>query len=1111
MANSLISPGVQVSVIDESNYAPTALGTVPFIIMATAQDKTNNSGTTAVGTTKANAGTMFTVGSQRELTNLFGMPAFPSDASGNRIYGSELAEYGLHAAFNVLDIISTAYVMRADIDLNQLEGKTVRPTANAVAGTMWLNTAISSWGTFEWNATNQVFNRIQPTVITDTANILNGVPRTSFGSIGDYAVDVTNEINTVYYKNYLNNWVVVGSTTWQQTSAPAVSATVRNTTGLTIGHSFKINNTTITVAAGGDTALAAQINALNSGAGITGVTAAKVNGYFVLFVTPASRSDGSTVDGKVKIENVSGAVLTTLGITAGTYAGPVVQFSKHSSVPAWKTINTTPRPTGSIWVKTTNFNYGANLATYVRNGITNTWDLIPNLLYASGADATTGLDPTRGGLAIPKGTLFTRYDSSNNYVTYQTYVRYATGVTSAAGTIANPTLTAAETFTISASVIGSSTYQAGYTITVPASPNNTVAGVAAAISAANVSLLDGTVLVKASVNASGQLVLSHALGGSIILVDTTGTPLADMGFYYDDGGIVSDIPTVNATYAGTGINISNWVRLSDSVHSGITYIAQGYQPTAIPADGTLWYYSGALEADIMINKDNVWKGYRNVTSDARGYNLSNTDPDGPIFSYSAPTLQSDGTALVYGDIWIDTSSFDSYPTIWRYQSVSGTSQWVQLDITDATTENGVVFADARWDTDGTSDIFLDDIPAITTLATSDYTDLDVVDPELYPNGCLLFNTRRSSNNVKQYVKEYFTTANFPQQSAPDVQATWQSYSGKKWNNVPYFGRQAVRNVVVSAMSQAVTNSTELREEGKDFNLLVSPGYNEVLDTLITLNNDRKNTGFVIGEVPMGLSTDSTTVENYLLDSLGSGLSGEDGLVTNDAYTAIFYPGVAIMSALDGVGNIAVPTSTVMLRTFIRSDQIGEVWFAPAGNTRGVIDGVSAIGYIDRTNNNAFVSTGVPQSMRDLLYTHQVNPITYFPNVGRINYGNHTRQANATALDRINVARLVCYIRNRIEAIIRPLVFEPNDKLTRDTAKSLIDKLMNDITSRRGLYDHLVVCDRTNNTNETIDRNELHIDVAIEPVKAVEFIYIPVRIKGTGQIGAGNLAPALPLA
>ena len=343
-----------------------------------------------------------------------------------------------------------------------------------------------------------------------------------------------------------------------------------------------------------------------------------------------------------------------------------------------------------------------------------------------------------------------------------------------------------------------------------------------------------------------------------------------------------------------------------------------------------------------------------------------------------------------------------------------------------------------------------------------------------------------------------------------VTDTWQSYSGKAWNNVPYFGRKAQRNVIVSAMSEAVTNSAEIREEGKAFNLLVCPGYPEMLETLKVLNDDRRNTGFIIGEVPMGLSTDQTTVENYLTDSVSSGITSEDSLNNSDSYTAVFYPGAATMNALSGTGSIVVPTSTVMLKTMVRSDQLSDVWFAPAGNARGVLDCLS-IGYVNRQNRNSFTSTGVPQGLRDLLYTHSVNPLVYFPQVGLINYGNRTRQRDATALDRINVARLIAYLRGRLEQIVRPLVFEPNDKITRDKAKAIVNQLLNDVATRRGVYDFLVVCDRSNNTNATIDRNELHIDIAIEPVKSVEFIYIPVRVKATGQIQGGNIAPALPLA
>ena len=124
---------------------------------------------------------------------------------------------------------------------------------------------------------------------------------------------------------------------------------------------------------------------------------------------------------------------------------------------------------------------------------------------------------------------------------------------------------------------------------------------------------------------------------------------------------------------------------------------------------------------------------------------------------------------------------------------------------------------------------------------------------------------------------------------------------------------------------------------------------------------------------------------------------------------------------------------------------------------------------------------------------------------RSNFGNHTLQGTATALDRINVARLVAYLRAQLEVIGNQYLFEPNDAITRGAITAQITSLMNALVSSRGIYDYLVVCDLTNNTPATIDANELHVDIAIEPEKAIEFIYIPLRIQNTGTIQAQQLA------
>jgi len=134
-----------------------------------------------------------------------------------------------------------------------------------------------------------------------------------------------------------------------------------------------------------------------------------------------------------------------------------------------------------------------------------------------------------------------------------------------------------------------------------------------------------------------------------------------------------------------------------------------------------------------------------------------------------------------------------------------------------------------------------------------------------------------------------------------------------------------------------------------------------------------------------------------------------------------------------------------------------------------------------------------------LYTNHINPITFQPGVGILNFGNKTCTTISSALDRINVARLIGYIRVQLYKISQQFLFEPNDQLTRDQFRNAVTSLMLDIQTKRGIYDYLVICDLSNNTPTTIDRNELWLDLAIEPVKAVEFIYIPVRILNTGEL------------
>jgi hypothetical protein len=302
------------------------------------------------------------------------------------------------------------------------------------------------------------------------------------------------------------------------------------------------------------------------------------------------------------------------------------------------------------------------------------------------------------------------------------------------------------------------------------------------------------------------------------------------------------------------------------------------------------------------------------------------------------------------------------------------------------------------------------------------------------------------------------------------------------------------------MKSSVESTTALREEQREFNLLSCPGYPELIGNLETLNADRKETAFVVGDTPFRLAPNSTAITSYANNTAGAPDNGEEGLVTTNSFTGVFYPS-GFTTDLAGE-SVAVPPSHMMLRTIAFNDTVAFPWFAPAGVRRGNVDNATSVGFIN--SEGEFETTAVSEGLRDSLYSVHINPISFVTGAGLVNFGQKTRQLTPSALDRINVARLVAFVRLQLDKIARPFIFEPNDSLTRNELKQSIESFLLELTSQRALFDFAVVCDESNNTPSRIDRNELYVDVAIEPVKAVEFIYIPVRLKNTGEIATLGL-------
>jgi len=1083
---ALVSPGLELTVTDESQYVPGAVGTVPLVIFATAQDKVIN-GAIASGTTAANAGKLQAFGSQRELAAGMGYPVFKQSAAGTPLHGNEQNEYGLMAAYSALGLGNRMFAIRADIDLDQLTSTAVRPIGSVANGIYWFDLATSTFGINEWDADTGAFTLKTPLLLTDTADLVTGppfAPAQSIGTIGSYAVvikdDTTNgAANFIYYKNASNAWVKVGSTDWQN-SFPTVTGTVASPTLAAGTNQLKINNEVVTLGSAAN--LSTIVSAINA-ADIAGVTASGATTYLEIFVTSAAASDGTNVDGKLSITNNTGSLdaLSVVGIQSREidsdeeYAAPILTYGSYVQVPSWRSTDTTPRPTGSVFLKTSAIGNGASLSMKVYSATADSWTTLAAPIYASEEAALYGLDISAGGNGITSGSLFVQSDiKADTTGTLKFFVRSTQGAVSITGTTptSTPSFTNGHQFLMKVSQPGNPATTT-YTCTLG---GTTSAAFVASILAQNIPN------VSARIETNGAITIIHRAGGVIYLSNvSSGTALATAGFTTSTTGVRRKVPS------GSELVLSNFAEL--------VYTYSTTEPYEAPADGTLWYYGNPLDVDIMICETTGWKGYRNVSSDARGFNLQNTNPTGPILAASEPTLQLDGTALVPGDLWIDTGDLENFPVIYRRNDAGA---WVAIDNADGITQNGIVFADARWDSDGTTDPITGDLPDIAALQEVNYTDLDAPSYQLYPRGTLLFNTRRSGYNVKRYVSNLFTEANYPDDTLPDIAATWVTASGNKNDGSPYMGRQAQRRMVVTAMRGAISASTEIREERFAFSLICAPGYPELIADMVSLNNDRRNTAFVIGDTPLNLPANIVQLTNW---SAGvDGVYGA-GLTTGDPYLAVFYPACA---TADVQGNeIVMPASHMALRTFIRSDNVSYQWFAPAGVRRGLIDNATNLGYLSASGSTTeFIQTGVNQSLRDAMYPININPMTILPGVGLVCFGQKTRNPTASSLDRINVARLVNYIRTILANVGNGFLFEPNDKITRDQLKQIIEGAMNDLVAKRGIYDYLVVCDTSNNTPARIARNELYVDIAIEPMKDVEFIYIPIRLKNPGDIAAG---------
>ena len=282
--------------------------------------------------------------------------------------------------------------------------------------------------------------------------------------------------------------------------------------------------------------------------------------------------------------------------------------------------------------------------------------------------------------------------------------------------------------------------------------------------------------------------------------------------------------------------------------------------------------------------------------------------------------------------------------------------------------------------------------------------------------------------------------------------------------------------------------------------LVTASYTNMIALLANQDDYRYNVlvtpGLFASEGPLGASAVTSIISNtqnrgdaiYVTDLVPFSSSINEvtsqANAKNTSYAASYWPWVQTIDP-DSAQLVWVPASTMIGGVYAYNDSVSEPWFAPAGINRG------GLGTVVRAEKK------LSQSNRDTLYTNKVNPIATFPGTGTVVYGQKTLQTQASALDRVNVRRLLIALKGYISQVAQNLVFEQNTIATRNSFLSQVNPYLETVQQRQGLYAFKVIMDDSNNTPDVIDRNQLVGQIYLQPTRTAEFIYLDFNVLPTG--------------
>jgi hypothetical protein len=357
----------------------------------------------------------------------------------------------------------------------------------------------------------------------------------------------------------------------------------------------------------------------------------------------------------------------------------------------------------------------------------------------------------------------------------------------------------------------------------------------------------------------------------------------------------------------------------------------------------------------------------------------------------------------------------------------------------------------------------------------------------------------SYTNRANYVRVSSVTSNTPfyfdNNGSPKSQFTSSlplnasgSFSGGTGNMTTGSGAKYYDAIVAGVLNSQgavganYTNMINLLSNQDDyrFNVILTPGlidsgaFASSVTSIITNTQNRGDNIYVVDQVPYGAIVNDAVVA---------------AATRNTSYAATYWPWLQTVDP-DSGQRVWIPASTMIGGVYAYNDNVSEPWFAPAGINRG---GLSTVIRAEQK---------LPQSSRDTLYSGKVNPIATFPGTGTVVYGQKTLQTISSALDRVNVRRLLIALKSYISQVANNLVFEQNTIATRNQFLSQVNPYLESVQQRQGLYAFRVIMDDSNNTPDVIDRNQMVGQIYLQPTKTAEFIYLDFNILPTGATFPG---------